>query len=284
MRKISKLTRSAFVLIWLVAWLGLMALAPACRSKHPQVEPTSPGPQKGTDPSSGKRNGSDPFLPVDRIAIVGASVSAGFGGLAFGDAFAAAAPRSKVDSWASTFLFRDPVGDTKRQLAQAAAMSPTVVVALDLLFWDVYGQASAAWHAQALDGALAGLEALRAKGAWIIIGDVPLITTASELMLPKEAIPDGDTLAKANGVIAGWAKRERVLFVPLALWTEPLRQGADVELSPGERVPASSLMAVDGLHANPLGTWYVLDKLDHFIERLLPGTAKDALVFARPKD
>ena len=216
--------------------------------------------------------------------MVGASVSAGFGGVPFGDAFTQAAKGSKVDSSASTLLFRDPIGDTHRQLAQATGFRPTVVFALDLLFWDIYGSSSPAWHEQALAGALAELDTLRASGAWIVLGDIPLITTASELMLPREAIPDPHALARANETIRAWAARERVLMVPLVEWTEPLRSGAEVELPGGEKVAARTLMALDGLHANALGTWYLLDKLDHFIERSLPGTDKNALVFSRPKD
>lgn len=211
-------------------------------------------------------------------------MSAGFGGTPFGEAFTAAAPHSKVDSAANAFLFRDPLGDTRRQLDQAGAFQPTVVFALDLLFWDVYGAAGPAWHERALASSLEGLEALRAKGAWIVLGDIPLITTASEWMLPREAIPDGPTLAAANATIRTWASgREHVLLVPLVEWTEPLRAGVDVTLAGGERVPARSLMALDGLHANALGCWYVLDKLDHFIEQALPGTRHDALVFDRPR-
>ncbi len=216
---------------------------------------------------------------------MGASVSAGFGGTPFGDAFTAAAPRSKVDSAANTFLFRDPLADTRRQLDQAAAFKPTVLFALDLLFWDVYGSAPASWHDRALASTLEGLEALRAQGVWIVLGDIPLITTASELMLPREAIPDAATLDAANAKIRAWAAaRDHVLLVPLVEWTEPLRAGTDITLPGGERVPARTLMAIDGLHANALGCWYVLDKLDHFIEQALPGTRRDALVFQRPRD
>jgi hypothetical protein len=270
MCRINQLPRSSSNKKWLVVWLGLVALAPGCRANPSQGQ--APVVEAG------------PALPLERISIVGASVSAGFGGTPFGDAFTQAAKRSKVDASASTFLFRDPIGDTHRQLAQATAFGPSTIVALDLLFWDVYGSSSPAWHEQALTGALAELETLRARGAWIVLGDIPLITTASELMLPKEAIPDPATLAKANDAIRAWASREHVLMVPLVEWTEPLRSGAEVELPGGEKVSARTLMSLDGLHANALGTWYLLDKLDHFIEKALPGTPKDALVFVRPKD
>lgn len=216
-----------------------------------------------------------PALPVDRIAIVGASVSAGFGGTPFGDAFEHAARRSKVASWANVMMFRDPVADTHAQLAKAIEFHATTVIALDLLFWHVY-------NVHSLDAAFAELDKLYATGAWIVLGDVPRITTASELLLPKDAVPSQQEIDAANRQIEAWAKRDRVVVVPLAAWTEPLRSGSTIEIAPGENVPAASLMALDGLHANPLGTWYLLDRLDHFLEAKLPGTPKDAIVFARP--
>lgn len=173
-------------------------------------------------------------------------------------------------------LFRDPVGETRLELGKAIEFRATTLVAIDLLFWHVY-------NSRSLDVALAELDKVHATGAWILVGDVPRITTASELLLPKEAIPAQETIDAANARIRTWAARERVLLVPLAEWTEPLRAGAEVEIAPGEKVPAASLMALDGLHANPLGTWYLLDRLDRFIEDKLPGTPKQALVFVRPR-
>jgi hypothetical protein len=101
-------------------------------------------------------------------------------------------------------------------------------------------------------------------------------------LLPKDAVPSQQEIDAAHRQIEAWAKRDHVVVVPLAAWTEPLRSGSTIEIAPGESVPAASLMALDGLHANPLGTWYLLDRLDHFLEAKLPGTPKDAIVFARP--
>jgi hypothetical protein len=258
MCNIQYLRCSGFAVCWLVGWLGLVTSSSGCRpAAKPPVE-------------------SGPALPLSRIGIVGASVSAGLGGTPFGDAFRQAAKGASVESWANVMLFRDPVGETRQQLGKALAFHATTVVGVDLLFWHVYNVGS-------IDAGLAEVDKLYASGAWIVIGDVPLITTASELLLPKDAIPSQATLDAANAKITAWAARDRVLLVPLAEWTEPLRAEADVEISPGEKVPAASLMAIDGLHANPLGTWYLLNRLDHWIEDKLPGTPKDALVFARPK-
>lgn len=302
------LKNSGFASIWPIVWLGLLTLASACRTER--VSQRGPVTQsqsgsaatvlgtdatsttlgsgsvasataKGTDATSTTLgSGSVPTAtgPFARIAIVGASVSAGFGGMPFGDAFTAAAPHSAVQSSANVMLFKDPVGETQRQLAEATAFKPSIVIALDLLFWDVYGRN----NPSALANTLAQLDTLRTSGTWIVIGDVPLITTASEVMLPKDLIPSTVDLAAANKTIAAWAKKDHVVLVPLAAWTEPLRTGAKVKLPTGETVEAAELMAIDGLHANPLGTWYVLDKLDDFLETKVAGATPDALVFKRP--
>ena len=264
---INYLNCSGSRLVWLICWLGLLNPLFGCRGAiKPQNEPGA-------------------ALPIARVAIVGASVSAGFGGTPWGDAFQAAVkpcPKpgtescTAVESWANALLFRDPVGETRAQLGKAIAFHATTVVAIDLLFWHVY-------NVRNVDAGLAELDNVLATGAWVIVGDVPLITTASELLLPKEAIPSQAELDAANAKITAWANKDHVLLVPLSAWTEPLRAGADVEIAPGEKVPAISLMALDGLHANALGTWYVLNRLDHFIEQKLPGTPKDALQFVRPQ-
>jgi hypothetical protein len=256
-------------LLWL--WLGCSAPA-----SGPKVAPPGPGPGPGAAVATGA-------LPLDRIAIVGASVSVGFGGTPFGEAFAAAAPRSKVESYANLYLFRDPVGDSRAQVERALAFAPSALFAIDFLFWDVYGSPDPGWRDQALTAALAQLERARAAGSWLVVGDVPHVTTAAEWLLSKDHVPDRDTLVEINARISVWAaERDRVLQVPFASWAAPLTGNQEVELAPGERVPARTLMAADGLHANPLGVWYLLRKLDRFIEEQLPGTPADALVFARP--
>ncbi|MDQ3338306.1 MAG: hypothetical protein M4D80_24330 [Myxococcota bacterium] len=223
-----------------------------------------------------------PALDTTRIAIVGASVSAGFGGAPFSDAFRAAAKRSAVESAANVFMFRDPINESRAQIDKVLAFKATTVIAIDFLFWDLYGSPDPAWREDALAKGLAELERARASGAWIVVGDIPHVVTAAEWMLPRSQVPDAATLATANAQIEAWAKRERVVFVPFAAWAAPLAANEQVEIAPGEKVAALSLVAPDGLHANALGVWFLLDKLDHFLESKLPGTPKDALVFARP--
>ena len=249
-----------------VAWLALGSL-PSCG---------------GSESSPQTKVVGSPSLDTKRIAIVGASVSAGFGGAPFGDAFTAAAKRSAVESEANVFLFRDPIAGSHDQIEKAIAFKATTVIAIDFLFWDLYGSTDPAWRDDALAKGLAELERARVTGAWIVVGDVPHVVTAAEWMLPRSQVPDAGTLAAYNAKIEVWANRDRVLFVPFAAWAAPLATNETVEIAPGEKVEARSLLAADGLHANVLGVWFLLDKLDHFIESKLTGTPKDALVFKRP--
>lgn len=261
--------------VGLLAPLVLLTSLVACGAKSVSA-PTPPlhSPSRNDDPST--------RLPLERIAIVGASVSAGFGGAPFGSAFEVAAPQSEVRSFASIFLFRDPISGTREQIDQALASRATTIVALDLLFWDLYGSSSDAWRERALGAALGELERARAAGSWIVVGDVPQIVNAAEFVIPPAQIPDEATLARHNQAIAAWARgRPRVVLVPFAAWAAPLASGGEVELVSGERVAARSLVAPDGVHVNALGAWALLDRLDRFLEAE-QRTPRDALVFVRP--
>ncbi len=258
----------------------LAALLSGCRTSTP---PRADDPIALAAGAAATPTTARPALPLARIAILGASVSAGFGGMPLGDAFTTAAPRSVVESEASLMLFRDPPGDTRRQIDAAIAFRATTIVALDLLFWDVYGSSDHAWKSSAFAVALAELDRAHTAGAWILVGDVPHITTASEYLIPRSGVPSAGVVAAFNRDLATWAaSRERVLVIPFAAWAAPLSSDGTIELAPGEHVPARSLVALDGLHPSALGVWALLDRLDHFIEAALPGTPPEALAFRRP--
>ncbi len=214
-----------------------------------------------------------------RIFIMGASVSAGMGGLTFRQAFTVAAPRGEVASAASIMLFRDPKAATQQQAAQALAFKPTLVVALDLLFWDAYGFASQAARRNAIAVALAELDRLHAAGAIVVVGDIPRIITASPVLLAPESVPPAHELDELNAELAAWAGPGKWV-VPFAAWAAPLAKNAPVTMPDGSQVAANKLMAADGLHANPLGTFYVLSLLDHWLEA--HGMPTDDLVFVAP--
>ena len=217
-----------------------------------------------------------------RIAVVGASVSAGFGGVPLDAALRAAIKDATVTTTASVAMFRDAVASGAAQIDAALATKPDLIVAIDFLFWHVYNGYDRADKVRRLERGLADLDRARRAGAHVIVGDVPRIVTASELLIARESVPDVETMAEVNDRIRGWARsRADVLVVPFQSWAEPLAAGADVEVTPGEVRPARELMALDGLHPNPLGVWYVMQRIDRLVETAFAVRADD-WQFARP--
>ena len=220
------------------------------------------------------------------IAIVGASMSAGFGGPSIAAVTRKAAPNAIVDDEASSMMFRKPVAYGRAQVDAAIATHPDLVFAVDFLFWDAYEGSDVATRLHNVEQGLADLDRLRAAGALVVVGDVPRIVTASTMLIPSDAIPPQAELDQINARIRQWAaptKTDKVhaLVVPFASWCEPLAAGADIELAPGEHRPAKDLMSFDGLHPNALGVWYVMTKIDHALEQERDMAAA-SLVFARP--
>jgi hypothetical protein len=218
---------------------------------------------------------------VKRIAVVGASVSAGFGGMSVADALRAAAKDATVIDASDMMMYRSPVATGRAEIARALDGEPDLVIGLDFLFWYEYANVSQAERIARLDQALSDLESVRRTGASLVVGDVPRFTNASELILGKHLIPSEAELAELNGRLRAWATMRDVVIVPFAEMCRPLSTDGEIEVVPGERVRARELMSLDGLHPNIEGTWYVLSQIDAQVEAEL-GVAKDAWVFRRP--
>jgi hypothetical protein len=252
---------------WICLWLVWLAACHGSSSK-----PGSPG-----------SSGSASTLSRDRIFIMGASVSAGFGGLSFVDAMKPAAINSLVDGAANVMLFRDPLGDTEKQFEAARKFRPTIVVALDLLFWDAYGFPEQSQRRKAIASTLAQLDLVHDAGATIVVGDIPRITTASPIMLDPSLVPSVEDLAVLNAELLPWAEQGAVskYVVPLSEWTAPLKSNAMVVLPDGRSVSPTTLMAPDGLHTNAMGTYYLLATMDAWLEQ--HGMKADVFAFSPPR-
>lgn len=209
--------------------------------------------------------------PLDRVSVIGASVSAGVGAsvvdgkekrpVDLADALTAAGavkgetgPRvGKVTSHADPMYFMNPgtIGD--KQLKEALAESPGCVIALDDLFWYVYGPAkSDAERLERLDKRLASLEAVKGP---LVIGDVPDMSSAYPGMLSKEQIAPEAARVEANVRIRAWAAaRPNVALVALSDVVAGAKAGrvkiGDQELAGDE---AMALIGPDRLHASAEG-------------------------------
>ena len=206
-------------------------------------------------------------LSFERVAVIGASLSAGFGGLKISTALdgAITGEHQNIDV-ASVFFFKSPNENA------------SVIFALDILFWYVYINASLDSRMSSLERGLRNLERASVP---IILGDIPDMRTGQPWMLPPEVIPPPEHLATLNARLHEWAQaRLNVHLVPLAAWSEALVSGGTLVVEPGKPpVPAKSLVHIDGLHPNPKGVRYMLMRLDPSLEIAFPDTNEAALAF-----
>ncbi len=216
-------------------------------------------------------------LSFDRVAVMGASMSAGFGGAPVGELLDdLITVEHDVTSVADTFFYSSPFEKGRTQIDRVIEMKPSAVIALDTLFWFVYVHADADQRMARLEQGLHMLERISAP---LLLGDIPHMRDANPMMLAPEAIPPPDQLSRFNQRIRDWAERRVDVFVvPLSDWVGPLLRGEDVAIAPGrKKEPSAGLMTFDKLHPNEKGVRYILRKLDAAIEEQFPETAADAL-------
>ena len=137
---------------------------------------------------------------VERVGVLGASLSAGFGtGRTLADILdAAIRPRHEVIDASDPFFFRDPAAAGQRSAALLGERMATCVVALDYLFWFVHGKKTGERRKADLEEGLCRIEAL---GCPVFLGDLPDMRGAAADMLPRESIPPPEELAALNARI-----------------------------------------------------------------------------------
>jgi hypothetical protein len=220
-------------------------------------------------------------LALDRVGVIGASMSDGFGGAPFGMILeASTGPDTSVQSVADTYFFQQPLRHGPAQVDRILAFEPDVVFALDFLFWYVYvaGEDQAGRMAR-LERGLAELERIEVP---VVVGDLPDMRNGEPWMLSPAQVPPPEQLAAFNQRIRAWGReRPSVAVVPLAEWARPLLEGGTVAPRPGaEPVATETLMNGDGLHPNREGALYVFRLLDRMLEAVFPDTAPAALSLA----
>lgn len=212
-----------------------------------------------------------------RIAVIGASASAGFG--------CVIRERREDGEWSASFdlagmlklacpddaivtsdlatgnFFLAPMRIGAKAVERAVRFEADCVVALDFLFWFLYG-------VEGPDGKLVekeedrlakferGLAMLEAITAPVLLGDLPDMRAAQGRMLGKRQVPARETLDAANARLAEWAaKRPNVRIVPLSSMQADLASGDGLEIA-GTRLKPSDgapLLQRDALHPAPLG-------------------------------
>lgn len=229
---------------------------------------------------------------LSRVVVLGASTSAGYGlkqelraEVQMADILDCVllGEREPTLDLADVALFQDPPQRAAASVDQALEAHPSLVVAIDFLFWFGY---SSSWvrdedrDAQ-LEQGLAILDRLKCP---ILVGDLPDMSPAlagegpfGGPLIQPQMIPAPQQLARLNARIRAWAdERERVLVVPMAKLMDDLRGVTGLEVHGNRWEPESLrlLLQRDLLHPRLEGSiglvLLALDQLASAREGLLP--------------
>jgi hypothetical protein len=266
----------------LAAWVALGALL-ACTAAAPPAEPIASQVAANAPSSEG---GGKPD-PLARVVVMGASVSDGFGvrlratlpdgtrptsRVDLADLIEAAARGGdiQVESLASETYFMQPEATARRTVAAALEAKPTLVIAIDWLFWNAYGTRGVAGkplrtcedRMTLLETALTRLDQLAHAGVPIVVGDLPDMKGAiGGGMLLQPMVPSGECLKQLNDRVKAWSRAHpNVVIVPVS---ELVRctQAGDPVTACGQvwsQARLGPLIQNDRLHPTLVGSMAVL--------------------------
>lgn len=169
---------------------------------------------------------------LSRPVIIGASVSDGYEhterlGGPRSDALALdlylknliKTPTGEFHNFSNRFCFIHPLGISHRQVSNALKSKPSVVVAVDQLFWHLYGNFAST--KQRLITFKSALDKLDSIDCPLVIGNIPDASQSLNKMLSASQIPDIETVKKANEILDEWVKkRKQTAIVDLASFME----------------------------------------------------------------
>jgi hypothetical protein len=221
-------------------------------------------------------------IDLDRPAVIGASVSAGFGlqvNLTDGIALALDLERDAILDGGRLFFFLDPEGTGVSLVQLVQAFDPSVVVAMDFLFWFTYGDLDGVQ--ERLDLLERGLAFLDELDAPILVTTVPNMEASIGLMLTRPMVPLPAALARINERITDWAAvRPHVRILDLPDLLSHLKSREPVEFA-GRSWPVEegqAYLQADHLHPTTSGMAFVVCAL---LERLSPGRPLDPQALGR---
>ena len=214
----------------------------------------------GADPvaRSAAESGKEPRA-LERVVVIGASVSAGFqlsANLASALEASIVGEGSSTKTFANSLFFLNPLDVGEAEVERALQHDPTLVVAVDFLFWYGYGGMNAEGGAleeenQRLELLEEGLEQLAEFECPLVISDFPDMSASVGKMLTRRQMPAPETLTALSRRVHAWAEnRPGVIVLPFAKLVHDL--GADEPLKIGRHEwPGGStrrLLQRDRLH------------------------------------
>ena len=226
-------------------------------------------PQSSTPPSAKET----PSPALDRVILIGASVTDGFGlsleleasaSLATFLEQAMIAPHGEVKELGSTQLFMDPIGLGQAQVEKALAESPTLLLGIDFPFWFGYGVLrDPESRLKLLDRGLKMLERFECP---MIVGDFPDMRAATKVevpylggqsMLQPSQVPSPEELVLLNQRLREWVdSRENVHLFEMSRFARELHTERELEIRGNtiDRKTKDAMLQIDQLHPTAKGT------------------------------
>lgn len=256
-----------------------ISLVLACGSLR--TDGASEGAGGGATAAVAVRDGSVKVPAVERIVVVGSSVSDGFGleddvgvKTTLADIVAATLKpeHEPVRSLANPLFFYSPETTGPGMVKVAHGGDPTLVVAIDYLFWFGYGEIPQ--DADRLALLERGLKSLEIFSCPILVGDFPDMSLAVDAqaaagaVLAKTQVPSPASLEKLNQRLRAWAAKDaRRIVVPVSELMRRLRADEEFALRRNTwfRGSLRFLLQKDKLHTTLEGSiavWlHALDEL-----------------------
>lgn len=196
----------------------------------------------------------------DRVVFIGASASSGYklgAGVNLASVFEdrLAVPHYNVSNLADGTFYVMSTAERNGIVEKALTRQPTLVVALDFLFWFAHGvPPDDASRRAAMDEGLRLLEHFTCP---VIVGDIPDVTAATvQVPMLKYVLPKPATRAWANERIRQWvSERNRTsptLLVPLAEAVAVQMAGGRLSIG-GNEYGTDGLLQADRLHPTLAG-------------------------------
>ncbi len=193
----------------------------------------------------------------DRVVFIGASASSGTGlgpGVSLAGEFenSLAVHYDAVSDHSKSEFFRKTTRERKEIVDEALTRDPTLVVAVDFLFWFANGMpATEAVRLSAVDE---GLRLLDRFGCPVVVGTIPDVRhAATQTPFLKLIVPDEQTLRRANEELVRWATaRPHVVLMPLAEAVRCQARGDSLVIA-GVSYPTKDTLQKDMLHPNQEG-------------------------------
>lgn len=233
--------------------LAVLAAGMLGACSAPRSAPALPAPAPTNVEHASDAHGQAAAPRLARVGVIGASASSGFGipvvGLADALDEMIVGEHEPVRAFAEPMFFLTPDASAERQVQAVLEQDPTLVVAVDFLFWFTYGLvAEEGDRLELLERGLALLDRIECP---LVLAAVPEMREAIGKMLIAAQVPDPDTLAAAAERIHAWAReRPDVLVLPLPELVALLRQGKPFVIG-GEAWPTTPdvpLLQPDDLH------------------------------------